>query len=242
MTKLLEVSGVNVAFGGLKALTDVNFDLAKGEILGLIGPNGAGKTTLFSTLVGMIQPKAGEIRLCGELVTGRRPNHIARRGMTKTFQNTALFSGLSLVENVMIPAVVHSSVKEAHAIAEDCLSRVGMLRHKDRLVDDLTFPQKALAEIARSLATRPKVLLLDEVMASLTPAEMTEVIEQLRSLSEKEGIALVVVEHHMRAIMSLCHRILVLNFGQVIATGSPAEVSSDPRVLKAYLGEDYAAA
>jgi branched-chain amino acid transport system ATP-binding protein len=161
--------------------------------------------------------------------------------MTKTFQNTALFPSLSLVDNIMVPGVVHGDQRSARALAEACLDRVGLGDHRDAAVDDLTFPQKALAEIARALATKPKVLLLDEVMASLTPSEMTQVLAQILDLREREGIAFIIVEHHMRAIMDLCERILVLNFGQIIADDTPSAVSRDPVVLKAYLGEDYVA-
>jgi branched-chain amino acid transport system ATP-binding protein len=241
MPDLLRVEDVHVAFGGLKALTSVTFALKPGEIVGLIGPNGAGKTTLFSTLVGLVKPVAGRIALNGEDMTGWRPNRVVRRGMTKTFQNTALFPSLSLVDNIMVPGVVHGDQRSARALAEACLDRVGLGDHRDAAVDDLTFPQKALAEIARALATKPKVLLLDEVMASLTPSEMTQVLAQILDLREREGIAFIIVEHHMRAIMDLCERILVLNFGQIIADDTPSAVSRDPVVLKAYLGEDYVA-
>lgn len=241
MPDLLTVSDVSVSFGGLKALSGVGFTLAPGEIVGLIGPNGAGKTTLFSTLVGLVKANAGRIVLEGSDLTSVRPNRIVRAGMTKTFQNTALFTSMPLIENIMVPGVIHSSLSDARDLAGSCLARVGLSHRMAAAVEDLTFPEKALAEIARALATRPKVLLLDEVMAALTPAEMVQVTDQIRDLREKEGISFIIVEHHMRAIMGLCERILVLNFGEIIANGSPAEVSRDPVVLKAYLGEDYVA-
>lgn len=241
MSDVLNVSNVGVTFGGLKALTDVSFNLQKGEIVGLIGPNGAGKTTLFSTLVGLVKPATGAIRLKGEDMTHARPNRIVRGGMTKTFQNTALFDSMSLLDNIVVPGAVQYPLSEARDMAETCLARVGLAHKKSAAVNDLTFPEKALAEIARALATRPDVLLLDEVMAALTPSEMVQVIDQIRDLREKEGISFIIVEHHMRAIMDLCERILVLNFGQLIANGTPKDVSCDPLVLKAYLGEDYVA-
>ncbi|QDL93319.1 ABC transporter ATP-binding protein [Paroceanicella profunda] len=239
MSPIVAVNAVTVRFGGLVALDTVGFRVAGGEIVGLIGPNGAGKTTLFSTLMGLVRPSAGSICLEDHRVDGMKPHLIARRAMTKTFQNTALFPQMSLVENVMTAAVVHGSVQEARAEALRCLELVGLRRVAEQPVRSLTFPQKALAEVARALATRPKVLLLDEVMAALTHVEMDEVMASLRRLRDEQGITLIIVEHHMRAIMGLSDRVLVLNFGRLIAEGSPAEVSRNPDVLTAYLGHSH---
>jgi branched-chain amino acid transport system ATP-binding protein len=236
MTSILDVSGLTVRFGGLVALSNVSFDVKPGEIIGLIGPNGAGKTTLFSSLVGLSRLNAGEIRFDSQKVDGLRPHRIARLGMTKTFQNTALFPGMSLFDNVVTAAAVRLSLTEAQALARACLEKVGLQNAAHIDVDDLTFPQKALGEVARALATAPKILLLDEVMAALTPFEMDAVIATLRDLRDREGITLVIVEHHMRAIMQISERILVLNFGQLIASGTPGEVSKNPDVITAYLG------
>jgi branched-chain amino acid transport system ATP-binding protein len=241
VSALLALSGVTIRFGGLTALNDVSFAIQPGEIVGLIGPNGAGKTTLFSTLVGLHRPNSGEVRFDGQPTTGLRPHRIARRGMTKTFQNTALFPGMTLLDNVITAAVVRMSLKEARTVALDCLAKVGLQAAADTDVDDLTFPQKALGEVARALATGPKLLLLDEVMAALTPVEMDAVIATLRELRDREGITLVIVEHHMRAIMEISERILVLNFGQMIANGTPREVSGNADVVAAYLGSSDAA-
>ncbi|MDR3469172.1 MAG: ABC transporter ATP-binding protein [Xanthobacteraceae bacterium] len=237
MTPIVEVAGVTVRFGGLVALSDVSFAVRPGEIIGLIGPNGAGKTTLFSALVGLNRPDAGAIALDGQRIDGLRPHRIARLGMTKTFQNTALFPAMTLLDNVVTAAAVRLPLGAARALARDCLEKVGLGAAADTDIDDLTFPQKALGEVARSLATAPKVLLLDEVMAALTPNEMDAVVATLRELRDREGITLVIVEHHMRAIMRISERILALNFGQLIASGTPAEVSRDPQVVTAYLGQ-----
>ncbi|GGF69778.1 hypothetical protein GCM10007301_31840 [Azorhizobium oxalatiphilum] len=219
----------------------VSFTLRPGEIVGLIGPNGAGKTTLFNSLVGLQRLTAGEVRLNGEKVSGLKPHRIARKGMTKTFQNAALFPDMSVTENVMTAALLRHDLAGARAKAEQVLERLGLTAIGDADVSDLTFPQKALVEMARALATEPKVLLLDEVMAALTPTEMDDVMAVIRSLRD-EGLAFLVVEHHMRAIMALCERLIALNFGQLIAEGSPTDVANHPTVIEAYLGAGAAEA
>jgi len=240
MNGTLQVKDLTVRFGGLVAVNQVTFTIQPGEIIGLIGPNGAGKTTLFSMLVGMFKPTSGQIHFNGKRIDRKRPHVIARQGMTKTFQNTALFPEMSLLENVTTAGLLHHGLAEARALAWDCLDKVGLrdVAHAD--VDDLTFPQKALGEVARALATRPRILLLDEVMAALTPPEMDAVMATLRELRDRDGLTLIVVEHHMRAIMRLCERLLVLNFGRLIADGPPAEVSANPDVIAAYLGGSHA--
>ncbi|MBB5391309.1 MULTISPECIES: ABC transporter ATP-binding protein [unclassified Herbaspirillum] len=240
MSELLKAQGLMVRFGGLTAVSDVSFSLRRGEIVGLIGPNGAGKTTLFSSLVGLQRLSAGEIHLEGKPLHGRRPHVVARAGVTKTFQNTALFPGMTLLDNVMTAALLNNTVASAQELAHDCLERVGMAQAAQLMVDDLTFPQKALGEVARALATRPRILLLDEVMAALTPLEMDRVMDTLRELRDRTGLTMVVVEHHMRAIMNLSERILVLNFGKLIADGSPQQVSRNEKVIQAYLGSEHA--
>jgi branched-chain amino acid transport system ATP-binding protein len=237
MTTLLQVENVTVRFGGLVAVNDVSFSLNPGEIVGLIGPNGAGKTTLFSTLVGLVSPTAGRITIEGERIDGKRPHQIARRGMTKTFQNVSLFPDMNVRDNVVVAALSHSKLNDARRTADAALEQLGLTSIADAEVADLTFPQRALVEVARAMATRAKILLLDEVMAALNPAEMDAVMDVLRSLRQ-EGLTLFVVEHHMRAIMRLCDRILVLQFGGLIASGTPAEVAADPVVIKAYLGSE----
>ncbi|GGB28949.1 ABC transporter ATP-binding protein [Allosediminivita pacifica] len=236
---LLSVSDVTVRFGGLKALNEVAFTVGEGEVIGLIGPNGAGKTTCFSTLVGLNRPKSGSIRFQGQEMVGSKPHRVARAGMTKTFQNTALFPGMTLYDNVLTAALGHEPLAQARETATRCLRDLHMEEAGDLAVEDMTFPQRALGEVARALATSPKLLLLDEVMAALTPAEMDEVIATILRLRDSHGIAFVVVEHHMKAIMKLSERILVLNFGELIASGTPDEISSNPAVIEAYLGAGH---
>jgi len=236
---ILEIRNISKRFGGLQALDDVSFDVARGEIVGLIGPNGAGKSTLFNTLVGLHSPTSGSVRLEGEDITGLKPHKVAARGMTKTFQNVALFAETSVLDNVLIGALLRSNVAEARKIAESCLERVGLAGIANKLAKDLSFPERARVEVARSLATQPKVLLLDEVMAALNRVEMQEIMALIRQLRD-DGLTVVVVEHHMHAIMSLCERIIVLNFGRKIAEGSPEDISRNPEVVRAYLGREYA--
>ncbi len=236
-TAILEARGIGIRFGGLQAVNNVSFSIRAGEIVGLIGPNGAGKTTLFNLLVGLRPPTSGEILLEDLPITGLKPSRIARLGMTKTFQNTALFPDMTLLENVTTAALTREPLGRAQKIALDCLKQVGLADVAHASVQDLTFPQRALGEMARALATQPKVVLLDEVMAALTPAEMQSVMAVIGSLAAK-GLTFIVVEHHMKAIMALCARILVLNFGTLIADGTPAAIAADPIVIKAYLGSD----
>lgn len=235
---LLSVNGLAKRFSGLQALSAITFSVSKGEIVGLIGPNGAGKSTLFSTLVGLHRPSLGSVTLGGRDITGMKPNAIAAYGMTKTFQNVSLFMESSVLDNVLIGGLVHDGVADARKHAMECLRRVGLSNIAQRSAGGLSFPERARVEVARALCTRPRILLLDEVMAALNATEMDELINLVRSLRD-DGLTVVVVEHHMRAIMSVCDRILVLNFGLLIADGSPAAVARHPDVVKAYLGREY---
>lgn len=236
---LLEVSGVCKRFGGLQALSNVSLSVDAGEIVGLIGPNGAGKTTLFSTLVGLHRPESGSIQLDDRELVGLKPHKIAAAGMVKTFQNVALFLDSSVLDNVLTGGLMRHSIADARALAHRCLERVGIGAIADKLARDLSFPERARVEVARALCTEPRILLLDEAMAALNHAEMDAFMALLRQLRE-EGLTLIVVEHHMRAIMSLCDRLVVLNFGQKIAMGTPAEIARDPAVVEAYLGRSAA--
>jgi branched-chain amino acid transport system ATP-binding protein len=232
---ILEVRAVSRRFGGLQALSEVTFSVRRGEIVGVIGPNGAGKTTLFSVLVGLVRPDFGSVSLDGRNLSGLKPHRVAALGMTKTFQNVALFAESSVLDNVLTAGLLHHGVDEARLEALKCLERVGLKSVAHKLAGELSFPERARVELARALCTVPKVLLLDEVMAALNHVEMQEIMRLIRSLRE-DGVTLLVVEHHMRAIMNVCDRILVLNFGRLLADGTPLQVAADVAVIEAYLG------
>ncbi len=236
---LLEVVGVEKRFGGLQALAGVSFSVQAGEIVGLIGPNGAGKTTLFHLVSGFLAPDAGDVRFDDEPISGLRPHALCQRGLARTFQIVKPFHGLTVLENVRVGALARTRrFVEATAQARAVIAFVGLAAKTDLAARALTLAERKRLELARALATEPRLLLLDEVMAGLNPTETERIVEVCRRINA-QGITILLIEHVMRAVMALSHRVVVLNQGQVIATGSPAAVAGDPRVVEAYLGDEY---
>ncbi|MFO1351668.1 MAG: ABC transporter ATP-binding protein [Gammaproteobacteria bacterium] len=234
---LLALSGVTKRFGGLTALDGVTLQVAAGETVGVIGPNGSGKTTLFATIAGFLQADAGAIRFDDQSIADLRPFRICERGLVRTFQITQPFAELSVADNVLIGAL-HGGrpLSAARLLAMDTLAFVGLAPNAKRLAGELTLPGRKRLELARALATQPRLILLDEIMAGLRPTEVDEAIELLRAVRGR-GITLVVVEHLMRAIVALADRLYVLHHGSVIAEGAPDEVMRLPAVVDAYFGE-----
>ncbi|HWG84893.1 MAG TPA: ABC transporter ATP-binding protein [Deinococcales bacterium] len=233
---MLEVEGLSVRFGGLLAVHAVSLQLRPGEIIGLIGPNGAGKTTLFNALTGFVRPSTGRVRLDGQDVTGVPPHKLARLGVARTFQVERPFEDLTVLDNVMTASYLHHprhAAARQHALS--VLDRVGLADRADQKCSELNLARRRRLEIGKALALEPRVLFLDEVIAGLNPPAQAEMIEFVRSLAQG-GAAIIMVEHIMRVIMSLSDHIICLAFGQVIATGKPAEVASNPAVIDAYLG------
>ena len=233
---LLEVQGISKAFGGLQAVKDLSFSLEPGEIFGIIGPNGAGKTTAFNMIAGFFAPDSGSIRFKSEDITGLRPWDISHRKIARTFQLSKPFGDLSVLENVMVGGFHHQGSRgAARRKAEEMLEFVGMTHQADIEAHNLTATDRKRLELARCLATDPELLLLDEVVAGATPAEATAMMELIRKV-RSDGVTILMVEHVMRVVMGLSHRVLVLHHGETIASGKPQVVSKDPTVLKAYLG------
>jgi ABC-type branched-subunit amino acid transport system ATPase component len=247
MGPLLQITGLTKRFGGLTAVSGLEFDLREGEILGLIGPNGAGKTTTFNLIAGMVIADEGEIRFFGERISGLPPHQIARRGLMRTFQHNRPFSGMTVLENVMVGAHTRFtrspfSVKAADQEraqkrkAEQLIDFVGLEGLAGADVGTLSFGQGRLLEIARALAGEPRAILFDEPAAGLTPAELDRLAEIIRGIA-KRGIAVLLIEHDMRFLLPLANRVVVLNFGARIAQGTPQEVRADRAVMDAYLGD-----
>jgi branched-chain amino acid transport system ATP-binding protein len=237
---LLDVQGLTRHFGGVSAVSDLSFSVNEGEILGLIGPNGAGKTTVFNLVSGFIRPQAGAIRLGGRSVVGLRPHAVARRGIARTFQIVKPFPGLSALENVTLAAFLrHPDRRDAEAAAAEVLERVGLAGRRSESASRLTLMDQKRLEVAKALATRPRLLLLDEPMGGLNATEVdvaSDLVERIRAA----GVTIVLVEHVMKAIMRISDRVVVINQGEKIAEGSPAQVVAEPAVLAAYFGKRVA--
>ena len=249
MTALLELSGLSKRFGGLKAVDDVSFTMAEGELFGIIGPNGAGKTTLFNLVTGTLRPTSGEVRFRGEKLTGLKPDAVARKGIVRTFQATTIFREASVLDNARRahllrtlhqPARLMAGRTEWQASEAEALEILKLLeldRFSAQKARELPYGSQKLLGVAMALVTRPRLLLMDEPAAGLNPNEtraLGGLFERLRS----RGTDIVLVEHDVRLVMSVCHRVLVLNYGRAIAVGRPDEIRNDPQVIEAYLGGD----
>lgn len=235
---ILEVSKLTRMFGGLRAVDDLSFAVKRGEVFGIIGPNGAGKTTTFNMIAGAIAPTEGSIKFRGENITGLLPHAICKKGIGRTFQVTQSFPKLTAMETVMVGSFLrHPTTTDARQRALDILEVVGLLPKANILTENLTLADLKRLEIAKALATDPDILLLDEVISGLTEVETEEVVGLIRQINKETGVTIIMIEHVMHVIMSLCDRVLVLNFGKQIAEGSSGEVTSDPQVIEAYLGQ-----
>lgn len=234
------LQGINLSkyFGGLAAVKNVDFEVKKGEILALIGPNGAGKTTLFNLITGVYKPDKGRVIFKGEDITGLQPHKICKKGIARTFQIVRSFTNMSVLENVMVGALYgreSKSVREARQIAINLLEYTGLLSKKDTLVKNLTVIDKKLTELTKALATKPELLMIDELMAGLNPVETSDLMIFLRKIKDN-GVTILWVEHVMKAVMGISDRVIVMHHGEKIAEGTPSEVAKDVRVVKAYFG------
>lgn len=241
MSAALQVEGLNRAFGALPVTRDVNLTLERGARHALIGPNGAGKTTLFALIAGFLKPSGGTIRYRGEDVTGEAPHRLARRGIARTFQIVQSFGGLTVRDNILVGAYLrHAARERALAVAEQIAGELGLGSTLDRPAATLTVGGRKRLELAKALATEPKLLLLDEVLAGLNPSEIRDMVPVIRALCLR-GIAIVMIEHVMQAVMSLAEYVFVLAEGRIISEGTPVQVAADPAVIEAYLGHGAAA-
>ena len=236
---LLEISNLTKNFGGLQVLQDVSFGLHAGEILGLIGPNGAGKSTLFNLITGAYLPNEGEIRFCEKSLVGLKPHSICKRGIARTFQLVRIFPSMTVLENVLTGAIYGRSVGKKKALNEalECLEILNLLAAKDTVSAHLTYSDRRLVEIARAIAAKPGLALLDEPLAGLNPTETENIMAVIQHIRKERGISIIWIEHKMDAVFNVCDRIVVLDYGVKIAEGRPKEIAINNKVVEAYLGE-----
>ena len=235
----LQIQKITKKFGGLAANLDVSFNVEKGEIFGLIGPNGAGKTTLFNSISGVFSPTSGRVIFDGNDITGKPANEICRRGIGRTFQIPMSLDIMTVLDNVTVGAMVHTpSTRQARSYALEVLDFVNLSDAKDMMAGSLSVIQKKRLEIARALATKPQLLMLDECMAGLHGREREKAIDLVRRINAT-GVTIILVEHVMQVVMGVCQRLVVLHYGENISEGTPQEITSDPNVIAAYLGESY---
>jgi len=239
---LLEVSNLTKSFGGLQVLNDVSFALNEGEILGLIGPNGAGKSTLFNLITGVYRPNKGDIRFREKSLVGLKPHRICRRGIARTFQLVRIFPSMTVLENVLAGALYGRSMAGRKALDEalDCLEILNLSAQKETLSAHLTYSDRRLVEIARAIAAQPGMALLDEPLAGLNPAETEKIMAVIRDIRGLRGISIIWIEHKIDAVFNVCDRIVVLDYGVLIAEGHPREIAKNQKVVEAYLGDPLA--
>jgi len=244
VSALLELSGVTRQFGGLRAVSNVTLSVAQGEVLGLIGPNGAGKTTLVNVITGVHPASAGRVRFAGEDITRLRPYQAARRGIARTFQIVQPFPGMTALENVVAAAMFAGGVSYGERARDEAMQHlrfVGLAEVAERSAAALTLAMRKRLEFAKGLAMRPKLLLLDEMNAGLNAAEVDQALKLIRAIAAR-GVTVLIIEHLMKVVLSLCSRIAVLHHGELIAVGAPQTIIEDPQVIQAYLGKRYAKA